>query len=108
MTIIFWVLWIPEFGWNYRQLNIAQAINFVGTALGCLLFIPPAVKYGRRSMYILSSVFILATAVWSACMNSLPELYISQLIFGLASATNETIVEMTVGSASLLGRLCLL
>lgn len=57
-------------------------------------------------MYILSSVFILATAVWSACMNSLPELYISQLIFGLASATNETIVEMTVGSASLLGRLC--
>ncbi|KAJ5274356.1 hypothetical protein N7505_002901 [Penicillium chrysogenum] len=96
MPIIFWVLWIPEFGWNYRQLNIAQAINFVGTALGCLLFIPPAVKYGRRSMYILSSAFILATAVWSACMNSLPELYISQLIFGLASATNETIVEMTI------------
>jgi hypothetical protein len=44
MPIIFWVLWIPEFSWSYRQLNISQAINFVGTALGCLLFIPPAVK----------------------------------------------------------------
>ncbi|KAF5004857.1 hypothetical protein FDECE_8639 [Fusarium decemcellulare] len=96
LPIVFWVLWIPEFGWTYGQLNAAQAINYVGTALGCILFIPPAVKYGRRSMYILSSAVILATAVWSACMNTLPELYISQLIFGLASATNETIVEMTI------------
>ncbi|KAH7116303.1 major facilitator superfamily domain-containing protein, partial [Dactylonectria macrodidyma] len=95
LPLVFWVLWISEFGWNYGQLNTASALNYVGTALGCILFIPPAVKYGRRSMYILSSLVILATAAWSATLNTLPELYISQLIFGLASATNETIVEMT-------------
>jgi hypothetical protein len=47
-------------------------------------------------MYILSTAIILAMAVWSACLSSLPELFISQLLFGLANATNETIVEMTV------------
>ncbi|KAM5354660.1 hypothetical protein ACJ41O_001307 [Fusarium nematophilum] len=96
LPIVFWVLWIPEFGWTYGQLNAASALNYVGTALGCILFIPPAVKYGRRSMYLLSTAVILATAVWSACLKTLPELYISQFIFGLASATNETIVEMTI------------
>ena len=47
-------------------------------------------------MYLLTSTIILATAIWSARMTTLNELYISQLIFGLASATNESIVEMTV------------
>lgn len=96
LPILFWVLWVPEFGWTYGQLNAASAVNYVGTAVGCILFIPPAVKYGRRSMYILSTTIILAMAVWSACLSSLPELFISQLLFGLANATNETIVEMTV------------
>ncbi|RSL44768.1 hypothetical protein CEP54_014554 [Fusarium duplospermum] len=96
LPILFWVLWIPEFGWTYGQLNAASAVNYVGTAVGCILFIPPAVKYGRRSMYILSTSIILAMAVWSACLNSLPELFVSQMLFGLANATNEAIVEMTV------------
>ncbi|RSL97612.1 hypothetical protein CEP52_010797 [Fusarium oligoseptatum] len=96
LPILFWVLWIPEFGWTYGQLNAASAVNYVGTAVGCILFIPPAVKYGRRSMYILSTSIILAMAVWSACLSSLPELFVSQVLFGLANATNETIVEMTV------------
>ncbi|KAI8664750.1 hypothetical protein NCS56_00908700 [Fusarium sp. Ph1] len=96
LPILFWVLWIPEFGWTYGQLNAASAVNYVGTAVGCILFIPPAVKYGRRSMYILSTTIILAMAAWSACLSSLPELFVSQLLFGLANATNETIVEMTV------------
>ncbi|KAL2678382.1 hypothetical protein Neosp_009128 [[Neocosmospora] mangrovei] len=101
LPILFWVLWIPEFGWTYGQLNAASAVNYVGTAVGCILFIPPAVKYGRRSMYILSTTIILAMAVWSACLSSLPELFVSQLLFGLANATNETIVEMTVIRARL-------
>ncbi|RFN49073.1 hypothetical protein FIE12Z_6714 [Fusarium flagelliforme] len=96
LPLIFWVLWNPEFGWSYNQLNIAAALNYVGTAVGCIFFIPPAVKYGRRPMYLLTTAIILATAIWSARMTTLNELYISQLIFGLANATNESIVEMTI------------
>ncbi|KAF4964245.1 hypothetical protein FSARC_7799 [Fusarium sarcochroum] len=96
LPLIFWVLWNPEFGWSYGQLNNANAINYVGTTVGCILFIPPAVKYGRRSMYLLTTAIIFGMAIWSARMRTLTELYISQLIFGLASATNEAIVEMTI------------
>ncbi|KAF5560776.1 hypothetical protein FPHYL_6488 [Fusarium phyllophilum] len=96
LPLIFWVLWNQEFGWSYGQLNNANALNYVGTTVGCILFIPPAVKYGRRSMYLLTTAIIFAMAIWSARMKTLTELYVSQLIFGLASATNESIVEMTI------------
>ncbi|KAG4281738.1 hypothetical protein FPRO06_10642 [Fusarium proliferatum] len=96
LPLIFWVLWNQEFGWSYGQLNNANALNYVGTTVGCILFIPPAVKYGRRSMYLLTTAIIFAMAIWSARMKTLTELYISQLIFGLASATNESIAEMTI------------
>jgi MFS family permease len=72
-----------------------------GRAIGCILFIPPAVKYGRRSVYLISTTVILAVVAWSACLNTIAELYVSQFLFGLASATNETIVQMTVGGSSL-------
>ncbi|CCT73115.1 related to HOL1-Putative substrate-H+ antiporter-unknown biological function [Fusarium fujikuroi IMI 58289] len=88
LPLIFWVLWNQEFGWSYGQLNNANALNYVGTTVG-------SVKYGRRSMYLLTTAIIFAMAIWSARMKTLTELYISQLIFGLASATNESIVEMT-------------
>ncbi|KAL7758791.1 hypothetical protein ACKLNR_011218 [Fusarium oxysporum f. sp. zingiberi] len=96
LPLIFWVLWNQEFGWSYGQLNNANALNYVGTTVGCILFIPPAVKYGRRSMYLLTTAIIFAMAIWSARMKTLTELYVSQFIFGLASATNESIVEMTI------------
>ncbi|KAG5802391.1 hypothetical protein H9Q71_013024 [Fusarium xylarioides] len=96
LPLIFWVLWNQEFGWSYGQLNNANTLNYVGTTVGCILFTPPAVKYGRRSMYLLTTAIIFAMAIWSARMKTLTELYVSQLIFGLASATNESIVEMTI------------
>lgn len=74
----------------------------MGTAVGCIFFIPLAVKYGRRSVYILSTAIMVATAVWQARMTSIFDLYLSQLIFGLASATNETIVQMTVADIFLI------
>jgi hypothetical protein len=39
---------------------------------------------------------MLATAFWTARIESLAELYITNLLQGLAGATNETIVEITV------------
>ncbi|KAJ5368092.1 major facilitator superfamily domain-containing protein [Penicillium cataractarum] len=96
LPVVFWVLWIPEFGWSYNQLNAASALNYAGTAIGCILFIPPAIKYGRRPVYLISTTVVLVVAAWSACLNTIAELYVSQFLFGLASATNETIVQMTV------------
>jgi len=81
---------------TYTQLNRATSINFVGLATGCIFFIPFAKKYGRRPVYIVSMALMLATSFWASRMHSLTELYIANLLQGLAGATNESIAEITV------------
>ncbi|OAQ77947.1 MFS transporter [Purpureocillium lilacinum] len=93
---IFWVLWVPEFDSNYSEMNTSLAIAYAGTSVGCVFFIPVAIKYGRRSVYIVSLTAMLVCTVWQAKMTTIVELYVSSLILGMANATNETIVQMTV------------
>jgi MFS family permease len=81
---------------TYQELNISSAVNSVGTAVGCLLFIPLSIKYGRRSIYLGSFVVMLAMAIWTALARNKWDIYFTNLFFGMAGSTNETIVQMTV------------
>lgn len=86
-------------GLDYSQLNNAISTNNAGLSMGCVLFIPLARKYGRRPVYVISTAIMAAMCFWTARMQSVAELYVTQLITGLAGAVNETIVQMTVSSS---------
>lgn len=81
---------------TYTQLNQAMSVNFVGLAMGCVFFIPLAKKFGRRPVYLVSTALMLVTSFWTSELKSLTELYITNLLQGLAGATNEAIVQITV------------
>lgn len=83
---------------TYGQLNRAMAVNNAGLAAGCFFFIPLAQKFGRRPIYLVSTALMLATSFWSGEVHSLAELYIANLLQGLAGATNEAITQITVCS----------
>lgn len=92
---------VVDLGVTYTELNRAMSVNFVGLATGCIFFIPFAKKYGRRPVYIVSTALMLATSFWASKMHSLTELYLMNLLQGLAGATNESIAEITVSGISL-------
>ncbi|KAJ5579856.1 MFS general substrate transporter [Penicillium hispanicum] len=93
---IFWQQMVVDLHVTYAQLNRTMSVNFVGLAMGCVLLIPLAKKYGRRPIYIASTVVMLATSFWTARLESLAQLYVCNLLQGLAGATNEAIVEITI------------
>ncbi|KAJ5631443.1 MFS general substrate transporter [Penicillium longicatenatum] len=93
---IFWQQMVVDLHTTYTELNRAMSVNFVGLAMGCYLFIPLAKKYGRRPIYIISTMLMVATSFWSAELTTLTDLYVSNLLQGLAGATNEAIVEITI------------
>ncbi|RAK95300.1 putative MFS transporter [Aspergillus ibericus CBS 121593] len=93
---IFWQLMVVDLNVTYAQLNRTMSVNFVGLAMGCIFFIPLAKKFGRRPVYLASTALMLATSFWSANLNSLTELYATNLLQGLAGATNESIVQITI------------
>lgn len=68
----------------------------VGLAIGCVVFIPFALKFGRRPVYILTTAVCLLCSIWQAVMKGYVSYVASNLISGLAGAVSETLIQMTV------------
>lgn len=85
-----------KMGIAYETLNDAVATNYAGLAVGCLLFIPFVHKYGRRPLYLISSVIQVVAAIWSASLHTSGELIAVNLLSGLGGATSESIVMITI------------
>lgn len=84
-----------DLGFSYTALNQSFASNTAGLALGCVIFIPFALKFGRRPIYLVSIVISLATAIWQARMETVGDLYGANIVAGLAGSISETVVAMT-------------
>ncbi|KAJ5788482.1 hypothetical protein N7457_003472 [Penicillium paradoxum] len=93
---IFWQQMAIDMKLTLKDLNKACSVNYVGLAIGCILFIPISKKYGRRPVYIVSAALMLATSFWISRIDCLAELYVANLVQGLAGATNESIAEITI------------
>ncbi|PHH67430.1 hypothetical protein CDD81_41 [Ophiocordyceps australis] len=96
VQIIFWNQMLEDMDVTLKDLTNAQAIQLVGLALGCVFIIPFAQKYGRRTVYIISTAGVTVGAWWSANMKTSTEVYLTNLLLGLAGAANETAVQMSI------------
>ncbi len=90
---------VAELDITYAQLVNSYALNLCGSSLGCIFFIPLAIKYGRRSIYVVSTGAMLALPLGSKKLTTAGDVYATNLLLGLAGAPNETIVQMTVGTS---------
>ncbi|CAL5871014.1 uncharacterized protein PFLUO_LOCUS5256 [Penicillium psychrofluorescens] len=93
------VTWGPmnrQLGFSYAILNDSYAIGCGTLALGGLLLIPFALKYGRRPVYLMSTAIQLGMSVWTAKMKSVAGLLLINAISNLVAALAETMVQMTV------------
>lgn len=93
---VVWQDYNYELGISYNDLNNSFAANNLGLAVGCILFMPFALKYGRRPVYIVSTAVTLGMAIWQAKLNSYSEMLAAQVIFGMSTSISETLVQLTV------------
>lgn len=101
---IIWQDYNTELGISYPNLNNAFAVNCAGLAVGCLIFIPFALKYGRRPVYIVSTAITFITAIWQALLRDLPNMMATQAISGMSGAVCDVVVQMTVCDMGLIFR----
>ncbi|PFH60570.1 hypothetical protein XA68_10737 [Ophiocordyceps unilateralis] len=93
---IFWSRLKNELHTDYTELTRVKATQLGAEAMACIVFIPFAKKYGRRPVYIVSTLLFTAATWWSAYMKTLTELFIIDIIKGFAGAVNETAVQMSI------------
>jgi MFS family permease len=71
-------------------------MNGVGLAIGSLIFIPCALKWGRRPIYLLSILVTLLCGVWFAVTHTYADLMGAYFLCGVSGAVSEAMVQMTV------------
>ncbi|KAI1078608.1 major facilitator superfamily transporter [Whalleya microplaca] len=93
---VFWQQMAVDLEVNLQQLNNSNSTQLAGLAVGCIFFIPIAVKYGRRPVYVLSTAVLAALCWWTARINTYAELVSANFLVGLVGSINETTVQMTI------------
>ena len=89
-----------QLGFTYPELNNSYGISAASMSFGCVVFTPFALRYGRRPVYIVTSLLIFICSIWSAKMKTVGDLYGTNFVMGLAGSVNEALYQMTVSIRS--------
>lgn len=93
---VVWADLHDQLGIPWAALANSFGVNTAALAIGCVLFIPFALKFGRRPIYLFSTLVSTLTALWQAKMRGSGDLYGAMVVSGLAGSIAETICQMTI------------
>lgn len=79
------------------MLNNGYATNMACLAVGCIIFIPIALRIGRRPVYLATAVIMFAAGVWQAEIYTAGDVIGMNAIGGISGAVNEALFQVTVG-----------
>ncbi|KAL6238396.1 hypothetical protein BDW75DRAFT_247475 [Aspergillus navahoensis] len=93
------VTWGPvnlELDFSFALLNNSYAAGCGALAIGGVILIPFALKFGRRPVYVLSTAIQCGLSVWSARMQNVADLMLVNILSCIVGALSEVMVQMTV------------
>ncbi|KAH7217808.1 serine/threonine kinase 16 [Fusarium oxysporum] len=85
-----------ELGFSDEALTASYAIGCACLAIGAVMLIPFALKFGRRPLYPFSSLVQIGVGIWSAKIQNVPDLLLVNAINNIFGALAEVIVQMTI------------
>lgn len=91
---------VNDYGITWNQVNAAAGVLFVGIGYGTLLLSSAPWLYGRRSSYLITTVFGLIGNLWFARISSSPGQIGSQLFVGLSETVAEATVQLSLSDIS--------
>ncbi|OJJ94770.1 hypothetical protein ASPACDRAFT_1883858 [Aspergillus aculeatus ATCC 16872] len=85
-----------QLGFSDEIMNDSYAAGCAGLAVGSLVLIPFALKFGRRPLYLFSTVVQFGICIWSARIQTVGDLMAVNVIQCFFASLAETIVQMTI------------
>lgn len=85
-----------ELDFTDAQLNDGYALGCGTLAIGAFLFIPFALKFGRRPVYVFSTLAQIAASIWAAKEYTVGDMLGWNALSCLFGALAEVLVQMTV------------
>lgn len=82
-------------GISVAQLNTGTGLMFLFLGWGCLIWQPIALVFGRRGVYVITSLLALGPMVWTVYSGSAGEWYAHRILIGLIVAPAESLAEVS-------------
>ena len=87
-----------DLGFEYEFLNNIYAAGLAGMTIGSIFFIPAAMIFGRKPVYLFAALTMVLVNVGQARFQTRVQFIVLQVLAGLAGSINDTIIQMTVRS----------
>ena len=89
------------FHYSELILDASYASNAAALGLGSILFIPFALVFGRRIVYIITSLILFGCNIWSARTEGPAEIIVFSVLQGFSGSVNEALWQMTVSAIAM-------
>lgn len=86
----------PDLLSNVSKLSYTQTACSLMIGVGNLVWVPLAIKYGRRAVYIAAFLLLTASTIWSGVATSFPSYLAARIILGTAAAAPEIVAPLSL------------
>ena len=78
------------------QVALTTGLYMMGLGIGSVIASPTAILYGKRPVYLVSSILFIATSVWCAASPSYISLLIARIVQGMSVSPVECLPSATI------------
>ncbi|KAL5046551.1 hypothetical protein BDW71DRAFT_214600 [Aspergillus fruticulosus] len=79
-----------------KDMNGGSALNYLLLGFVNVLWIPTAMKLGRKVVYISSMTIIMVSSVWNAYLYGVAQWYLNSLVGGIGQSAYQALIQLTV------------
>ncbi|CAJ2503909.1 Uu.00g113030.m01.CDS01 [Anthostomella pinea] len=85
-----------DYNIDVAEVSLTTGLYMLGLGIGCVIFSPTAILYGKRPVYLFSSILFIISAVWCALSPNFTSLILARIFQGIAVSPVECLPSATI------------
>ncbi|KAK0669524.1 protein HOL1 [Cercophora samala] len=85
-----------DYGVDVHTVSLTTGLYMMGMGLGSVVFSPTAILWGKRPVYLFSSILFILTSVWCALSPNFTSLVIARILQGVSVSPVECLPSATI------------
>ncbi|KAL7621253.1 hypothetical protein AAE478_008570 [Parahypoxylon ruwenzoriense] len=81
---------------DVADVSLTTGLYMMGLGIGCIIFSPTAILYGKRPVYLYSAILFILSAVWCALSPNFTSLILARIFQGIAVSPVECLPSATI------------
>ncbi|KAI1648888.1 MFS general substrate transporter [Daldinia loculata] len=85
-----------DYNINVADVSLTTGLYMMGLGIGCVIFSPTAILYGKRPVYLFSAIIFVISTIWCALSPNFTSLILARIFQGIAVSPVECLPSATI------------